>query len=378
MDVVAALQASATFRGLPDADLSLLAGLAQERTYEPGTTVFLESEPAKELFLVLKGKVALEKAVVLGRRGEARRATVEVVQPGQVFGWSSLVEPRQLTASAVCVEPTRVLAFSGEALDILLRERPVTGYEFMKRVAGIASLRLRDTTGRLSYLLSTASHDLKAPLSALDSHLQALLGGYAGPLAEKQRQTLVSCREWVTEAQELLNNYLELSRLEAGQAHDDMLPLQFAEVVRRAVAVMQPAARDKGVALVAILPEALPPVRGLPLQLQQAVVNIVSNAVKFTPPGGRVDVTLERARNQLRLEVLDTGNGISDEDLPLIFDDYYRSAKVENGGAGLGLAVARRIIAAHGGRIWAESPINRDASQAKGSRLVVTLPCAIS
>lgn len=134
MDVVAALQASATFHGLPDADLSLLAGLAQERTYEPSTTVFLESEPAKELFLLLKGKVALEKAVVLGRRGEARRATVEVVQPGQVFGWSSLVEPRQLTASAVCVEPTRVLAFYGEALDILLRERPVTGYEFMKRV----------------------------------------------------------------------------------------------------------------------------------------------------------------------------------------------------------------------------------------------------
>ncbi|MCL5110817.1 MAG: ATP-binding protein [Chloroflexi bacterium] len=372
MDALAALQASETFEGLPAEDLAALVRFARECTFEPGTTIFSEGQPAHDLYLVVTGRVALEKDIVLDRRGAARRATVDVIGRGGVFGWSALVEPRRLTASAVCVEQTLALGFPHAEVEAFLKQHPATGYELMRRLAGVAALRLRDTTARLSYLLSAAAHDLRAPLTAMDSYVEALLGGYAGPLGDKQRQTLVSCRERLGEAQEMVGNYLELSRLEAGQAMDQMVPLSLAEVARRAVNVMQPAARDKSVELVARLPEDLPPIKGLPLRLRQVVVNLLSNAVKFTPRGGRAEVVLVALDDEVELSVSDTGVGIAPVNLSRVFDDFFRNGEAE--GAGLGLAVARRIIVAHGGRIWAESPLNPEATDAKGSRFVVTLP----
>jgi signal transduction histidine kinase len=375
LDALAALEASETFAGLPAADLAALAGMAEERTFEPGSAIFCEGQAADHLYLVIEGKVALEKEIGLGRRGEPRRATVDVVGCGAVFGWSALVEPHELTASAVCVERTLALSFPHGAVEAFLKQHPATGYELMRRLAGVAALRLRDTTARLSYLLSAAAHDLRAPLAAMDSYVQALLGGYAGPLGEKQRQTLASCRERLSEAQELVGNYLELSRLEAGQSRDQMLPLALTEVALRAASVIQPAARDKGVELAISLAEDLPLVDGLPLRLQQVVVNILSNAVKFTPAGGRVDLVLAAAGDEVELSVSDTGKGIAPVNLSRVFDDFFRNGGAE--GAGLGLAVARRIVAAHGGRIWAESPLDPEAEDAKGSRFVVRLPRAV-
>ncbi len=369
---IEALLASETFRQLPHEDLVALAGISSERTYEPGQTIFREGDVAEALLLLLKGRVALEKAIVLGRRG-ARQATVEVIQPGQIFGWSAAIAPYELTATAVCVERSRVLAIDAEALRKLADERPSLGYHVVSRLASIAGARLRDTTHRLSYLLTIASHDLKAPLAAVESYLQVMLGGFTGPLADKQKQMLTRCSERITEALDLVSNFLDISRLEAGQMYDELEVISIARVAHRALDIIHPVAADKGVLLDASIPEDLPSIQGSALRLQQVLVNLLGNAVKFTPSGGWVHLSLAEEGECIRIEVVDTGIGIAPEDLPHIFDDFFRGSGAESVGAGLGLAIARRIVAGHGGRIWAESPLQPDAAH-KGTRVVVMLP----
>ncbi len=367
-----ALLASETFRDLPEEDLVALASISSERSYAPGSTIFREGEIAEALLLLLEGRVALEKAIVLGRRG-SRQATVDVVYPGQIFGWSAAISPYELTATAVCVEHARVLAIDAEALRRLAAERPALGYHVVSRLASVAGTRLRDTTHRLSYLLTIASHDLKAPLSAVESYVQVMLGGFTGPIADKQRQMLTRCSERITEALDLVSNFLDISRLEAGQMYNELEVISIARVAHRALDIIHPVAADKGVLLDASIPDAAPSIHGSALRLQQVLVNLLGNAVKFTPAGGRVHLSLQDEGDCVRLEVVDSGIGIAPEDLPHVFDDFFRGGSADSKGAGLGLAIARRIVAGHGGRIWAESPLQPD-SECKGTRVVVMLP----
>ncbi|MHB1414167.1 MAG: ATP-binding protein [Chloroflexota bacterium] len=374
LDLAATLERSDTFHGLPLDDLEAVAGICIERTCDQGAIVFSEGEPAKDLYIVLEGKVALEKAVVLSRRGSTRRATVDVATSGQAFGWSAVVAPYEMTASAVCVEPCRVLQIDGEALRELLRERPTLGYEVTNRLARIAGTRLRDTTHRLTYLLSIASHDLKAPLAAVESYLQVMIGGFAGPLTDKQHQMLLRCSERIKEALDLISNFLDVSRLEAGQMYKELEIISFTNVVRRTLDVVRPAAQEKGVELEASVPDDLPGIQGAALRLQQVLVNLLSNAIKFTPSGGLVTLAVEDTGEWIRVEVVDTGVGVPPEDLPHVFEDFYRGSNVSDSmGTGLGLPIAKRIVTAHGGRIWAESPV-QPAAETRGSRFVFELP----
>ena len=376
MTIVEALGKSETFLGLLPEDLAAIAAIAEERVYEPGTVVCTEGEPAKTLYLVVEGKIALEKAIVLSRRGAARRATVDVATAGEVVGWSGIVAPYDFTATAVCVERTRALAIDGEALGRVLRERPLAGYQVMAHIASVVGSRLRETTHRLSYLLFIASHDLKAPLAAVESYLQVLLGGFVGPISEKQHQLLLRCSERTKEALELVSDFLDVSRLEAGQMFDELEVIRITNVARRAVDVVQPTAEGKGVSLQVEIPGDIPGIRGAALRLQQVLVNILINAVRYTPRGGEVSLAVVDNGDHVRIEVADTGMGIPAEDLPHIFDEFYRGGNTngDSVGSGLGLAIARRIVQAHGGRIWAESPLRPEAELDKGSRFIIILP----
>lgn len=259
--------------------------------------------------------------------------------------------------------------------------------ELRKRQREVASLRdrclidsraLEETNRKLTeldrlrtYFLGMVSHDLKAPLVAIESYCQVILGGFAGEINEEQREMLERSSHRIGELLNLINDLLDVSRIEAGQIAQEFKATSLSEVVEGSLEDIQAMAKEKGMSLQVEVPAKLPVIHAAPHRLRQVLNNLLSNAIKFTPPEGLITISVEDKRDQLQIEVMDTGAGIPQEDLPYVFDEFFRGRDVERTGAGLGLSIARKIVEAHGGRIWVESPCTDDG---KGSRFTFTLP----
>ena len=367
--ILQALRTSDIFQGLNKEALSRIATFCHKEIYQPGEIIFVEGDIAKKLYIVTEGKVALE-AKLSTRSGSTRQATIETIPPGEAFGWSAAIRA-SLTMSARAVTVAKALAIDGEALQSLVAEDPETGLLVMRNVIGIVYSRLSSTRNTLAHILSVASHDLKAPLAAVQSYLQVILGGFAGELNDKQRKMLSRSCIRIAEFIEMIDNVLDISRFEAGQIK--MAELSLSEVVRDAIEALRPLAEEKGLNLTLDLPQEMIKIKGSTTHLKRVITNLVGNAIKFTPPGGEILVKLKEDDGHARVEVADTGMGISGEDLPKLFTDFYRGLAGDTAakGAGLGLSISKRIIEAHGGRIWAESPCPETR---RGSKFNFTLP----
>ena len=233
----------------------------------------------------------------------------------------------------------------------------------------MVSSRLRHSRDTLAHVLSIASHDLKAPLAAVESYHQVMLGGYAGEVTEKQKDMLLRSSERITGLLHLIDNILDISRIDARELKMEPMPL--LKVVESTRHVIERLAEEKGVKLEVEVPPELPLITGAANRLEQVFTNLLGNAVKFTPKGGTVTLKVDEKDDSIQVEVIDTGTGISPEDLPKIFDDFYRGIRVDSAGAGLGLPVSKRIIEAHNGEIRVESPCSETGV---GSKFTFTLP----
>jgi len=228
-----------------------------------------------------------------------------------------------------------------------------------------------------THFLAIASHDLKAPLAAVQSYLGVLLGGFVGELTDRQREMLSRSSLRIKELLNLINDLLDATRIEAGQIVQEMEEVELGPILENALENVRSQAEEKGLKLEWALTEGLSgteikvKVKAAARRLEQVLTNLLNNAVKFTPEGGEVHLEVEDRGDHLRVMVRDTGVGIAPEELPRIFEEFYRGKKAEGKGAGLGLAIAKKIVEAHGGRIWAESP---DPATGKGSRFTFTLP----
>ncbi|HAZ31658.1 MAG TPA: hypothetical protein DCY61_03005, partial [Dehalococcoidia bacterium] len=209
---------------------------------------------------------------------------------------------------------------------------------------------------RLVTFISMVAHDLKAPLVAIQSYFGVMLGGYSGELNERQRQMIERSSVRIDGLLELISDLLDISRIEMGQIVQEMKEVSLAQLVMEPLDDMQRLAKEKGLRLAADISPDLPSIFGSPTRLQQVFTNLLSNAIKFTPKGGTVTLRLLERDGEIVGEIRDTGLGIPDEDLPRIFEDFYRASNVDVPGTGLGLPIVKRIIEAHGGRISAESP----------------------
>ena len=201
------------FAGLPGEVLASIALLAEERTLPDGATLFAEGAPANHLFLILDGQVSLEKRVQLGRTGTPRRAPIEVTGAWHEVGWSSLVRPYVYTSSGVVQGGATVLAISGDALRQWMIGNPAVGYEILTRIASIIRHRMESSTANLTYFLSVVSHEIRRPLAAVESNLQVLLGGYSGPLEEKQRRLLERSSLRLTDLRALISDVVDFARM---------------------------------------------------------------------------------------------------------------------------------------------------------------------
>jgi signal transduction histidine kinase len=236
---------------------------------------------------------------------------------------------------------------------------------------GEANDKLVELDRLRSHFVAIASHDLKAPLAAVQTYLQVILGGFTGEISDEQRAMLKRSSIRIEGLLRLINDILDATRIQAGQIVQDMEEMCLAEVVEDALENVCSVAEEKGLELSAEIAEGLPEIVGAPRRLAQVITNLSNNAVQFTSAGGKVTVRVGEDEDRVRVEVMDTGIGIPPEDLPRIFEEFYRGKDVDTKGAGLGLAIAKKIVEAHGGEIWAESPY---LESEKGSKFTFTLP----
>jgi len=230
--------------------------------------------------------------------------------------------------------------------------------------------KLKEEKRRIIRFLSAITHDLRAPLSATQSCLWAITDGYAGPVNDEQRDLLQRSTRRIDGLLTLIADLLDIPRMEAGQLVQEMKDLSFNEVVERSVDSVERLAKEKNLTLNVDLPEISPRMCGSSRRLQQVLTNLLSNAVNYTEEGA-VSVRVVDAEHEIRIEVWDSGVGIPLEELPKVFQDFFRGSNAKSDGTGLGLSISRRIVEAHGGKIRAESPCPETG---RGSKFTFTLP----
>jgi signal transduction histidine kinase len=230
--------------------------------------------------------------------------------------------------------------------------------------------KMEEARNRFLQFLGVTVHDLKAPLTAIQSYFWVMLGGFAGELTEKQRSMLERSSQRIKELLTLVSDLLDIPRIETGQMVQEMTDVFLKQVIETAVGDIGDLARQKKLELKLEMPRSLPQIRGSAPRLQQVMTNLLNNAINYTPKG-TVAIRVSQDDKEIKVEVMDSGIGIPAEDLPHIFEDFFRASNVEIKGTGLGLSIAKRIVETHGGRIWVESPCPETG---KGSKFSFTLP----
>lgn len=224
-----------------------------------------------------------------------------------------------------------------------------------------------------SQFVSTVSHELRTPLTSIKGYVELILEGEAGDLAPLQQEFLEIVRHNANRLLLLINDLLDVSRIESGKLELRRAPLQLAPLVSAAVAILQPQLDAKRLQLSIELQQPLPPLLADEGRLAQILVNLLSNACKYTPAAGRITIIARAANDMLRIDVSDTGVGLTQAELQRLFTRFFRAenrSTQEAGGAGLGLAITRSLVELHGGRIEVRS------EPGVGSTFSVYLPLA--
>jgi signal transduction histidine kinase len=360
------------FQTFSDQELEQIVPLCHEMTCAEGQRVLVEGQRAERLFVVKQGKLSLEKKLQMGRGAKTRLATVGYVGPGQTAGWSTLVSPHIYTSTAVCTEPTQLIALDGPGLRRMAEEHPHIANKLMNLVATLIKRRYQTATDTLAYFLSIVSHELRAPLAAIENYLNVILDGYAGEVTPKQRQFLERSTLRVNDLRSLVSDLVDLARMKPEQIQADFEWFDPFEMGVESVEDVRLASKQKNIRINIERPDEFEPLVGARRRLRQVFTNLLSNAIKFSPEGSQVTFRAWEEPETLVFQVEDVGMGIPPEDQPYIFEDFFRSRNAaEVAGAGLGLAVAKAIIDAHEGQIELESPYKGVKS---GTRFTVRLP----
>jgi PAS domain S-box-containing protein len=232
--------------------------------------------------------------------------------------------------------------------------------------------RLAEASGAAkAKFLSMMSHDLRTPLTTIYGNAQMLAGEHSGPLTAGQREAVQAIAEACGEQLTLITDILEFARLDSGRIELRPQPVVVLDAIERAERIVRVQASEAGLTLrrgpacherTCVLADAA--------RLQQVLLNLLTNAVKYTPPGGEITVACEAAGDRVRIRVRDTGIGIDPEQLPRIFAPFVQLGSAGSGGVGLGLAISRDLARAMDGEVTAES------APGAGSVFIIDLPAA--
>jgi len=265
-------------------------------------------------------------------------------------------------------------AFSYGVFDYPLRSQSKDEIGILTSAFRRMAERLKEADRLKENLVSYITHELKTPLTSLTEAVHLLREKVAGPVTEKQLKLLAIIDEDARRLLRLINDLLDLSRMKAGMLTLQVEHWDLGGLARDAVSSLYPMALTKGLQLRLVMKHDPGPLLLDGNRIYQVFTNLISNAVKFTPPGGEMTVSVsieEGALDEVRVSVADTGIGIPEEDQQRIFDRFYQLDALPHGkeeGFGLGLSIARHIVKAHGGKIWVES------QPQQGSTFFFTLP----
>jgi signal transduction histidine kinase/ActR/RegA family two-component response regulator len=309
--------------------------------------------------------VGLGAAVILGKRISTPLSLLAHAADAMARG-----ERVEMNRSALQeVEDLRgALVTAGEAVRNAASDREQRLVAETKQEEAQVANRAKDE------FLAMLSHELRTPINAVFGWARML---HAGQVPDEGRERALDAIVRNAHAQvQLIDDLLDVSRIISGKMRLDVRPVDLRAVVEAALDAVRPAASGKRIRLEATLDPRAGPLMGDPDRLQQVVWNLLTNAVKFTPKEGRVQVHLRRVNSHLEIVVSDTGQGILPEVLPVIFDRFRQAdtgATQRQGGLGLGLALVRHLVEAHGGTVMAQS-----AGEGQGATFVVRLPVALA
>jgi signal transduction histidine kinase len=301
--------------------------------------------------------------------GAAAAAIVLALLLGFVLSWS-LIGPIQSIDSRLAAIASG--DFSGQ-VDVANRDELgalATNVNRMNDELRRLYRELETTSQHKSDFLANMSHELRTPMNAIIGFSQVLREGMVGQVNAKQAEYLDDILSSGNHLLSLINDVLDLSKVEAGQVELQVAPFSLHDALERGVSMVREQATTEGVEVSLHTNGGLDVVSGDERRIRQVIFNLLSNAVKFTPTGGQVDVDATRVDGEMRVSVADSGPGIAPEDLDRIFEEFQQTeaGARQREGTGLGLALSKRFVEMHGGRIWCESELG------KGSMFAFTLP----
>jgi signal transduction histidine kinase len=249
--------------------------------------------------------------------------------------------------------------------------RLITRRGLEKRKLTVEMLALRREKELLrEHFAAIVSHELKSPLATTQQHLYALTSELSEQLSEDQQRRFERIQTRIDDLMKLIHTWLRAISVDINTIKENFRPASIPEIIQKAVESVEPHAVRKDISINTDIPEEISLVYGDEGTLVEAVVNITGNAVKYSPTGSHINITADESEQQVVIRIKDNGIGISQEDLPYIFEDFYTSSdrnKSERG-SGVGLALTRRILEAHGGTINVESELGQ------GSMFELCLP----
>jgi signal transduction histidine kinase len=397
------------FAGIATGSLEQIAAQMRRHRLAAGTVVVREGGPAHAAYLLSAGRLA---ARVKG--GDTDAPPVGIIDPPQWFGELAILTRQPRTATVTAAVDSEVWTLSRNRFEALLARQPKLArnligalcariqqkdHDFLGQSSlalenARLALKIQEQAKRLelvskhkSHILASTSHELRTPLNAIIGFSEVLLDANLGPLpAEEQREFLTNILTSGKHLLRLINDLLDLSKIEAGKMELHCEPVDVADVIEGVLTTVRSLAAKKRIQVVSERALALPPAWADPPRLKQVLYNLLSNAIKFTPEGGRVSVAARRAAEGalpvppsasappqcLQVAVSDTGIGIPAEELERIFQEFEQVGDPSrtHEGTGLGLALVKKLVEMHGGSIRAESAPGR------GSTFTFTIPTA--
>ncbi|MBN1890092.1 MAG: cyclic nucleotide-binding domain-containing protein [Thermoflexales bacterium] len=385
--------ASSLLDVLASANRAQLADLLRERCCEPGEVICREGERGDVAYLVWSGRVAIVKGelyapTILGYRG-----------PGEVVGEMALLEEQPRSASMIALEPVRLLCINRDEFHDLLSKAPAIGMSLLETLSArlrtsdnvltAGTLAQRNLAGQVSdlevekqHLLEAQRlrqemadfvvHDLRNPLGIVQGALQMLDMVLPADLVQANRELLDTGLAACRRMQQLVDSLLDVSRLEAGEAELALSQVSLPELIGTVMGRLPTKLTSlRAITTCQAFSPDLPPVRADRDRLDRVLSNLLDNAVKHTPKGGKVVVAAEPGKGEVLVSVIDSGPGIPEAERERIFERFAQVAgdKQARRGFGLGLAFCRLAVEAHGGRIWVEP-----GEGGVGSRFVFSLP----
>jgi signal transduction histidine kinase len=383
---------------LASIDRSLLDKLMSEHKYARGEIIFKEGDRGDSMYLIRSGRVVVVKGdldleasattpTILGYRG-----------PGEIIGEMALLEGRPRSASIIAVERLRMLKISRESFQELLNSEPALGMSIMASLS--ARLRAADTvrdadTQVGKHLVKQVSelrtekqqlleiqrlreetsnfiiHDLRNPLGIVNGVIHMLEMVLPEEILEDNQKLLDAAKSASGRMQLLVDSLLDVARLEAGRDEFNLTPMNIQTVIEKAIGRVAPTLELSDITVAVQVDDDMPAFIADEEKIDRVLTNLIDNAIKYTPDGGKITVTAVREDDHVKIGVNDTGPGIPSEERERIFQRFaqVKGDRPRRRGFGLGLTFCQLAVEGHGGRIWVE-----EGENGIGSRFMFTLP----